>query len=178
MLIDNLLKRVQVDCLIAFAHSRISGVAGKEQKGVEIFENKQIRQITNEVGHELEDTLKDLATIETINQKISNKNNIGLANMYHHHYTKLLDLLDSAIPKDGEMIEGLIGLHLLVLCSEKGIINKDNLEAYNYTIGLYENKNYVNNDLTLEVVENMKDVSKKIFNKFWEKPKRNKKGKR
>ena len=75
------------------------------------------------------------------------------------------------------MIEGLIGPHLLVLCSEKGLINKDNLEAYNYTIGLYENKNYVNNDLTLEVVNNMKDVSKKIFNKFWEKPKRNKKGK-
>ena len=70
MLIDNLLKKVQVDCLIAFAHSRISGVAGKEQKGVEIFENKQIRQITNEVGHELEDILKVLATIETINQKI------------------------------------------------------------------------------------------------------------
>ena len=104
MLIDNPLKRVQVDCLIAFAHSRISGIAGKEQQGVNIFQNKDLIKVTNEIGHELEDLLKDLATVELINQKISNKNNIGLANMYYHHYTKLLDLLDSAIPKDGQMI--------------------------------------------------------------------------
>ena len=41
MLIDNPLKRVQVDCLIAFAHSRIAGIAGKEhlrdQKGLYFF---------------------------------------------------------------------------------------------------------------------------------------------
>ena len=101
MLIDNPLKRVQVDCLIAFAHSRIAGIAGKEQQGVNIFQNEDVIKVTNEIGHELEDLLKDLATVELINQKISNKNNIGLANMYYHHYTKLLDLLDSAIPKDG-----------------------------------------------------------------------------
>ena len=101
MLIDNPLKRVQVDCLIAFAHSRIAGIAGKEQQGVNIFQNEDVIKVTNEIGHELEDLLKDLATVELINQKISNKNNIGLANMYYHHYIMLLDLLDSAIPKDG-----------------------------------------------------------------------------
>ena len=42
MLIDNLLKRVQIECLLAFAHSRISGVAGKEQEGTIIFNNRYV----------------------------------------------------------------------------------------------------------------------------------------
>lgn len=92
--------------------------------------------------------------------------------MYYHHYTKLLDLLDASIPKDGHMIEGLIGLHILSLSCQLGIINKDNLEAYNYMISLYENEKFVEDSKTLEVVENMKVISKKIFDKFWEKPKR------
>lgn len=172
MLVDNPLKRVQVDCLIAFAHSRIAGVAGQEQEGVKIFQNAEVDKVTAEVGKEIEDSLKDLATIEIINSKIGNKNNIGLANMYYHHYIKLLDLLDKSIPKDGHMIEGLIGLHILSLSCKLGIINKDNLEAYDYMIGLYENKKFIEDDETLEVVRNMKIVSKKIFDKFWEKPKR------
>ena len=172
MLVDNPLKRVQVDCLIAFAHSRISGVAGQEQEGIKIFQNAEVDKITAEVGKEIEDSLKDLATIEIINSKIGNKNNIGLSNMYYHHYTKLLDLLDASIPKDGHLIEGLIGLHILSLSCQLGIINKDNLEAYNYMIGLYENPSFTKNVEILEVVENMRVVSKKIFDKFWEKPKR------
>ena len=172
MLVDNPLKMVQVDCLIAFAHSRISGVAGQEQEGIKIFQNAEVDKITAEVGKEIEDSLKDLATIEIINSKIGNKNNIGLANMYYHHYTKLLDLLDASIPKNGNMIEGLIGLHILSLSCQLGIIKKDNLEAYEYMIGLYEKPEFVKDAETLEVVENMRVVSKKIFDKFWEKPKR------
>ena len=172
MLVDNPLKRVQVDCLMAFAHSRISGVAGQEQEGVKIFQNAEVDKITAEVGREIEDSLKDLATIEIINSKIGNKNNIGLSNMYYHHYTKLLDLLDASIPKDGHLIEGLIGLHILSLSCDLGIINNDNKEAYDYMIGLYENPNFTKNVEISEVVENMRFVSKKIFDKFWEKPKR------
>ena len=41
-------------------------------------------------------------------------------------------------------------------------------------IGLYENDNYTNDNKVKEVVLFMKEVSEKIFNKFWEK----KKGKR
>jgi hypothetical protein len=172
MLVDNLLKRVRVDCLLAFAHSRIAGVAGKEQQGVNIFKDENTDKVTAEVGKEIEDSLRDLSTIEIINSKIGNKNNIGLANMYYYHYTKLLDLLDASIPKDGHMIEGLIGLHILSLSCQLGIINKDNLEAYDYMIGLYENPEFTENIETLEVVKNMRVVSKKIFDKYWEKPKK------
>ena len=38
---------MQVDCLIAFAHSRIAGVAGQEQEGVKIFQNKEVDKITD-----------------------------------------------------------------------------------------------------------------------------------
>mgnify|MGYP000606141657 CR=1 FL=1 len=85
---------------------------------------------------------------------------------------KLLNELDKSIPPNGQMIEGLIGLHLMVLSSKLGIINNDNLEYFEYLIGLYENENYINNSHFLEVVKNMGVISKKIFDKFWEKPKR------
>jgi hypothetical protein len=172
MLVDNLLKRVQVDCLLAFAHSRIAGVAGKEQEGVKIFQNKEVDKITSEVGKEIEDSLKDLATIDIINSKIGNKNNIGLSNMYYHHYTKLLDLLDASIPKDGHMIEGLIGLHILSLSCDLGIINNDNKDAYDYNISLYENTNFIKESNFIEVAKDMRIISKKIFDKYWEKPKK------
>ena len=172
MLIDNPLKRVQVDCLMAFCHSRIAGVAGANEKGTVIFNNDDVMNVTAESGKDLESILKEVASIEYINSKIENKNNIGLANMYHHHYNKLLNELDKSIPPNGQMIEGLIGLHLMVLSSKLGIINSDNLEYFEYLIGLYENENYINNSHFLEVVKNMGVISKKIFDKFWEKPKR------
>ena len=174
-LIDNPLKRVQIECLIAFAHSRIVGIAGKnETNRTDIFNNDKALKEAVESGDELSAVLSELATIETINKKINNKNNIGLASMYHYHYNKLLNLVDNAIPTGGQMIEGLIGLHILRLASEKGMLNKDNLDYYNYVIGLYENDNYTNDHKVKEVVIFMKEVSEKIFIKYWEK----KKGKR
>lgn len=171
-LIDNPLKRVQIECLIAFAHSRITGLAGKDQQGTEIFNSDNVLKDAIESGNELSKVLEELATVETINKKISNVNNIGLSNMYHHHYTKLLNLLDNAIPKDGFMIEGLIGLHLLRLASLKGALNSDNLDYYNYVIGLYENDTYSNDEVVKKTVCFMREISESIFNKFWLKDKR------
>lgn len=176
MFIDNPLKRVQIECLIAFAHSRITGLEGKDQEGTIIFNHDNVLKEAVESGTELSKALEELATIDVINAKISSKTNIGLANMYHHHYTKLLDLLDSAIPKDGFMIEGLIGLHLLRLATEKGMLNDDNLDYYRYMISLYENENYSKDENVKTTVLFMREVSEKIFNKFWKK-KKNKKGK-
>lgn len=172
MLIDNLLKRVQIECLLAFAHSRISGVAGKEQEGTVIFNNRYVLKDAVQRGKELEEAIKDLSTIEIINQKIGNKNNIGLANMYYHHYTKLLDLLDKAIPKDGQMIEGLIGLHILTLATEKGMLNDDNLEYFKDTIALYENDNFSKDEIVKANVLFMREISQKIFENYWKKTKK------
>lgn len=181
MFVDNLLKRVQTECLVAFAHSRISGVAGKGENGVNIFKNRFVQKDAVNIGKQLENCISHIATIESINEKISNKNNIGLSNMYHHHYTKLLDLLDKAIPKDGKMIEGLIGLHILILATQKGLLttednsHNDNLQVYLDTVALYENESYTTDESIKEMVVFMKEVSTKIFNKYFEKQKRGKK---
>ncbi|MFA9240601.1 MAG: hypothetical protein ACEQSQ_12045 [Candidatus Paceibacteria bacterium] len=179
MLVDTLLKRVQTECLVAFAHSRIAGVAGRGcDDGINIFNNRYILKDVVNTGKKLEDCIKDIATIETINEKISNKNNIGLANMYHHHYTKLLNLLDKSIPKNGQMIEGLIGLHIMILATQKGLIKDEdnsNIQIYLDTVALYENERFTLDESVKQVVEFMKEVSIKIFNKYFEKVKKGKK---
>ena len=171
MFIDNLLKRVQIECLLAFAHSRISGVAGKDQEGTVIFNNRYVLKDAVNRGKQLEEAIKDLSTIEIINQKIGNKNNIGLANMYRYHYTKLLDMLDKLIPRDGKMIEGLIGLHILTLATEKGMLNDDNLEYFKETIALYENDNFSKDEEVKSNVKFMREISEKIFENYWKKTK-------
>lgn len=39
---------------MAFCHSRNSWNCWKEQQGVNIFQNKDVIKVTNEIGHELE----------------------------------------------------------------------------------------------------------------------------
>lgn len=176
MFVDNLLKKVQIECLVAFAHSRISGVAGKGQDGVEVFENRFVLKKVVNTSRSIEDAIKDLATLEYINKKIADNKNIALSNMYHHHYTKALDIMDSLISKDETFIEGLIGLHILILATEKGyLINEDgssNLEVYKEIASYYENENYTTDEAVNNNIKKMKVIAEKIFNKYWEKPKR------
>jgi hypothetical protein len=83
-----------------------------------------------------------------------------------------LDLLDKAIPKDGQMIEGLIGLHILTLATEKGMLNDDNLEYFKDTIALYENDNFSKDEIVKENVLFMREISQKIFENYWKKTKK------
>ena len=50
MLVDNPLKRVQVDCLMAFCHSRIAGIAGINEKGTVIFNNDDVMNVTDPIS--------------------------------------------------------------------------------------------------------------------------------
>ena len=118
MLIDNPLKRVQVDCLMAFCHSRIAGVAGVNEKGTVIFNNDDVMNVAVESGKDLESILKEVASVEYINSKIENKNNIGLANMYHHHYNKLLNANLSILQSFVHLAELIYLIHLIVYCSD------------------------------------------------------------
>ena len=107
--------------------------------------------------------------------------NIAIANMYSYHYSKLTSLLDKFIAPNEQFIEGLIGVHLLVLSTEKGYLNygdNDNIDFFKETIYLYENDNYIGNQEIKETVLNMREVSKKIFSDYWKRPNKNKKSKR
>jgi hypothetical protein len=175
MLVDNLLKLVQTECLVAFAHSRITGLAGKGEEGVEVFSNRFVqKEITNR-GKVLAEAIKDLATIDYINSKISSNGHIALSNMYHHHYNKIATLLEMQLSKNPNQIEGLIGLHLLVMATEKGLLDYgsgDNLNFYKKTIALYENDKFSTDSEVKETVKRMFEISKNIFNKYFEKQKR------
>lgn len=165
---------IKVECLVAFIHSRISGLAGKDQNGIEVFSNKSNQKKAVYVGDEIQSTLDLLCTVEIINEKIS-KSLPFVSSMYHYHYTKLLNLLDKEIPKDGELIEGLIGLHLLVMCIENKMVGDEEgglLEYFKETIEMYENENYTSCEKVKETVKFMREVSSKVFNQYWEKPKR------
>jgi hypothetical protein len=184
MFVDNLLKQVQTECLVAFAHSRITGVAGKGEDGVEVFNNRFVQKDAVAMGKNLAEAIKDLATIETINQKISNIKSIALANMYHHHYSKLTKLMDGYIKTDQGFIEGLVGVHLLAMATQKGYLatednSTDNLQYYLDAIALYENEKYVGNEDIKDTVFKMREVSEKIFDDYWKKVKKtNSKNKR
>ena len=67
MLVDNPLKRVQVDCLMAFCHSRIAGIAGANEKGTVIFNRDDVMNVAVESGKDLELILKEVASIDYIN---------------------------------------------------------------------------------------------------------------
>ena len=140
---------------------------------------KNLQSLKQFRSHFKEFVEKEISSGSTIiNEKISNKNNIGLANMYHHHYTKLLNLLDKSIPKNGQMIEGLIGLHIMILATQKGLIKDEdnsNIQIYLDTVALYENERFTLDESVKQVVEFMKEVSIKIFNKYFEKVKKGKK---
>lgn len=171
-------KQVKTECMFAFIHSRLSGLMGKGE-GVQIFNQKDALNVVVEIGKDIEDSIKEYSTIDIINRKIS-KSPIALANMYNFHYSKLTKILDALIPTNGTLIEGLIGLHLLVLIS-KDILEdskdlRDNIESYEYTISLYENENYTNNEDTKKTVKKMRVVSNIMYEMYW-KSKFKKKGK-
>ena len=152
---------------MAFIHSRIIGLANDGQNEVLVFENESVTDAVTESGKDLADIIKDIATIETINNKIS-KAPILLANMYHFHYSKLSKILDTLVPLNGKLIEGLIGLHLITKLTEDEMIEDEdnsNLKAYKYLIGLYENM--ATDEDTIATVKNMKVVSNVMYEMYW-----------
>lgn len=166
-------KIAQVECLVAFAHSRITGIAGNGQDGVEVFRNRFVQKEAVNHGKQLSDVLKDLAAIEIINSKITSCNN-HVAQLYYNYYSKLTYLLDKYIKSDEVFIEGLIGLHLLILATEKGLLNngQDNLDYYYETVKLYENPNYTKDEQTMKTVLRMREITGLIFEDYLRKKKK------
>lgn len=167
-------KIAQVECLIAFAHSRISGLQGKGQQGTQIFKNADVEKNAVESGRELEEALKDLATFEMVNNKIKQGNSY-VSCLYYNYYNKLKFLFNKHIKVGEDLIEGLVGLHLLIKASEKGLINQDNLDYYKWVVELYENENFTQDERVKQVVKNMRTVSELVFEEYLRKKKKGKK---
>ena len=170
-LIDTLEKKIKIECLIAFIHSRITGVMNDGTNVSLVFSNRYSEKEAIKKGKEIEDAINEIATIDKINKKIE-KCPKALANMYYFNYTKLINRLDKLIAKDEGLIEGLIGLHLLYLATQNGMLNygdEETIQYYKDSIALYENDNYTSDETINQTVKKMREVAYDIFDFYWKK---------
>lgn len=178
MVIDTQEKRIKIECLIAFIHSRITGKMFREEDegNTYVFSNRYSEKNVVSKGKEIEKAIEDIATIDTINDKIK-KAPIILANMYNYNYLLLVNKLDKSLRENEGLIEGLIGLHLLLLSTESGMLNygdKETIQYYKDTIAIYENDNYTSDEDVKETIKNMREISYKLFDFYWKNAKKKK----
>ena len=136
-----------------------------------VFSNRYSEKEAIKKGKDIEDAINEIATIEKINKKIE-KCPKALANMYYFNYTKLINRLDKLIAKDEGLIEGLIGLHLLYLATQNGMLNygdEETIQYYKDSIALYENDNYTSDETINQTVKKMREVAYDIFDFYWKK---------
>lgn len=172
-LIDTQEKRIKIECLVAFIHSRIAGKMFRQddEGNTFIFSNRYSEKNVISKGKEIEKAIEDIATIDTINDKIK-KAPVILANMYNYNYLLLVNKLDKFLKEDEGLIEGLIGLHLLLLSTENGMLNygdEETIEYYKNAIAIYENDNYTSDERIRETIKNMRVISYKLFEFYWKK---------
>ena len=171
-LIDTLEKKIKIECLVAFIHSRITGLMndGTNVSSV-VFGNRYSKKEVIKKSKDVEDAISEVATIDKINKKIENCPK-ALANMYYFNYTKLINRLDKLIAKGEGMIEGLIGLHLLYLATQTRMLNyadEETIQYYKDFIALYENDNYTSDETINQTVKKMREVAYDIFDFYWKK---------
>lgn len=178
----NLIEQIKTECLFAFCHARINGVAGKDETGQRIFDNQETSDFMVNSADCLSKELSKFATIETINDKITKCPNTNIATMYNARYNHLLNLLDSSIPlpdkvediedtkqrgyKKGSFIEALIGLNLIALylesdSREKAI--KINVKDISDVLFKFEKET----NTSIKLIRDMAKFSTIIFHKYW-----------
>ena len=178
----NLIEQIKTECLFAFCHSRINGVAGKDEEGQRIFDNQETSNFMIKSADYLSMELSKFATIDTINDKITNCNNVNISRMYNERYNHLLNLLDKSIPLPdkvediedtkargyvkGSFIEALIGLHLIALYLEKDSRQKAiNIKVEDITEIITKFETETNTSRRL--INDMAKFSTIIFHKYW-----------
>ena len=178
----NLIEQIKTECLFAFCHARINGVAGKDEKGVRIFNNQETDEFMIKSADLLSAELSRFATIDSVNDKITKCPNTNIAVMYNARYNHLLDLLDASIPLPdvvediedtkkrgylkGSFIEGLIGLNLIALYLESDSREKAiNIKVEDITniISKFENET----NTSRRLINDMAKFSTIIFYKYW-----------
>ena len=166
-------KEIQTECLVAFAHSRIIGLMARDCEKdnlSSVFCNTYVEKRAKAKAKEIEEYIQDLATRDTINHKIANSPSKYIATCYHNYYMKLTNLFNKTISNKESVIEVLIGIHLLILATEKGYIGNENGEddiAYYKGLLVFFKEEIYLSELTKQTVERMKEATKKIFELYW-----------
>ena len=166
-------KEIQTECLVAFAHSRIIGLMARDCEKdnlSSVFCDIHVEKKAKAKAKEIEEYIQDLATRDIINHKIANSPSKYIATCYHNYYMKLTNLFNKIISNKESVIEVLIGIHLLILATEKGYIGNENgeddIEYYKGLLVFFKEEIYLS-ELTKQTVERMKEATKKIFELYW-----------
>lgn len=171
-------KEIQIECLVAFAHSRIIGLMTKDcekENLSNVFCNIYVEKKAKNKTTEIEEYVKGLTTRDIINHKIANSSNKYIASCYHNYYMKLSDLFDKTISDKEPVIEVLIGIHLLIFATEQeyiGNINGEDDIAYYRGLLAYFKKEIYLSELSKLTVDRMEEATKLIFDNYWKKEKK------
>ncbi len=88
---------------------------------------------------------------------------------------KLTNLFNKIISNKESVIEVLIGIHLLILATEKGYIGNENgeddIEYYKGLLVFFKEEIYLS-ELTKKTVDRMEEVTRIIFDLYWLKDKK------
>ena len=170
-------KEIQTECLVAFAHSRIIGLMARDCEKdnlSSVFCDIHVEKKAKAKAKEIEEYIQDLATRDTINHKIANSPSKYIATCYHNYYMKLTNLFNKTISNKESVIEVLIGIHLLILATEKGYIGNENgeddIEYYKGLLVFFKEEIYLS-ELTKKTVDRMEEVTRIIFDLYWLKDK-------
>lgn len=178
----NLIEQIKTECLFAFCHARINGVAGKDEPGERIFNSHDLDDYMIKSAETLSTELAKFGTIESVDNKITKCPNTNIAIMYNARYNHLLNLLDSSIPlpdkvediedtkqrgyKKGSFIEALIGLNLIALYLESDSREKTiniKVEHISEIIAKFETET----NTSRRLISDMAKFSTIIFDKYW-----------
>ena len=179
---------IQVECLVAFAHSRIIGLfatsCGIKESKDSVFNSNEVFSNAKLEALGIEEYIKDFATRDTINKKIACSKSKYIATCYNNYYLRLVDLFNKTVENGKPVIEILIGVNLLLLATQNGYIGnesgEDDIAYYNSLLEYFDKDVYLTED-TKQVVIKMREASQEIFRLYWikgKKPTNNKKKKK
>lgn len=160
----NIKKQIQSECIIAFIHSRLKGLGKDSDIDIKpVFNSEKLSEKAIYAGAYYRNKLEKISSFEKVQNILSTSKNFKLADIYYKSYEKLGILLDKYAPTGSEVIEGLIGLNMLVMYLEYFNHHKLNIdfERINHHIALYANE--ANDD---KIYKDMAKLAGNIFDDY------------
>lgn len=115
----NVKKRIEEECLIAFIHSRLTGL-GKANNvdTTKAFEDKRLSEKAQYAGNKYSKILEKVSSFDKIQKKLAQNRSFQVCEWYYISYKSLEKIFDKHCPIGSEVIEGQIGMNLLALYLE------------------------------------------------------------
>lgn len=146
-------EKIKFETYIAFIHSRLIGLGGDKNGPSEaVVEDKELVKKINSKCKYLAGQLSEISTIEKINYKIENSQSDLISKMYYDNYSILHDLLESRIKRGGEIIEGVLGLSMLMSLLENKKIIDIKLEELQEVMDIFKNHSEGNRALVSKMI--------------------------